>query len=328
MFERYTEKARRIIFFARYEASQFGSGHIESEHLLLGLLGEDKPLASRVLNMADSIDSIREQVEATTPMRSKVSTSVDLPLSLECKRILAYASEEAERLNHKHIGSAHLLAGLLREPNSTGARLLAERQVGIEVARKLAAESRPDSLLPVTVRARPAVPPPSLLALLEEREMLGDITVAFDTVVAGHSVEIAVYEGGDESAVTRQKIRHTAQRMENAIANHQFDLARSCSEEERRLREDLSLIRERHPSKADGTPFLCIAIAGDESLQELRGRIESYLNAGVAQVWLLDPSGKRAYTATAAEGLREVTGDILRIAHPKIELDRNRIFGQ
>lgn len=116
MFERYTEKARRVIFFARYEASQFGSPYIETEHLLLGLLREDKALTNRFLRSHASIESIRKQVEGRTTIREKVSTSVDLPLSQECKRVLAYAAEEAERLSHKHIGTEHLLLALTTMP--------------------------------------------------------------------------------------------------------------------------------------------------------------------------------------------------------------------
>lgn len=140
MFERYTEKARRVIFFARYEASQFGSPYIETEHLLLGLVREDKALANRFLRSHAAIESIRKQIEAHTTIREKGSTSVDLPLSHECKRVLAYGAEEAERLNHKHIGTEHLLLGLLREDKSFAAEILHERglrlsQVREEIAR-------------------------------------------------------------------------------------------------------------------------------------------------------------------------------------------------
>ena len=109
MFERYTEKARRVIFFARYEASQFGSPYIETEHLLLGLLREDKALANRFLRSQANIESIRKQIEAQTTVREKVSTSVDLPLSTECKRVLAYAAEEAERLGLELIDEFRLI---------------------------------------------------------------------------------------------------------------------------------------------------------------------------------------------------------------------------
>src|SRR5438046_10700609 len=108
MFERNTERARRVIFFARYEASLFGSTKIETEHFLLGLIREDKNLTNRFLRDSFSINSIRKEVERRTIIREKVSTSIDLPLSNECKRILAYAAEEAERLNHRHIATEHL----------------------------------------------------------------------------------------------------------------------------------------------------------------------------------------------------------------------------
>ncbi len=136
MFERYTEKARRVIFFARYEASQFGSPYIETEHLLLGLLREDKALTNRFLRSHASIESIRKQIEGRTPIREKVSTSVDLPLSQECKRVLAYAAEEAERLAHKHIGTEHLLLGLLREDKSFAAEILHERGLRLATLRE------------------------------------------------------------------------------------------------------------------------------------------------------------------------------------------------
>jgi ATP-dependent Clp protease ATP-binding subunit ClpC len=136
MFERYTEKARRVIFFARYEASQFGSPYIETEHLLLGLMREDKALTNRFLRSHASIESIRKQIEGRTTIREKVSTSVDLPLSQECKRVLAYAAEEAERLSHKHIGTEHLLLGLLREDKCFAAEILHERGLRLSTIRE------------------------------------------------------------------------------------------------------------------------------------------------------------------------------------------------
>ena len=79
MFERYTEKARRVIFFARYEASQFGAPAIEPEHLLLGLMREDKTLTGRFFPRAQvSIESIRKEIEGRTLLREKISTSVEL----------------------------------------------------------------------------------------------------------------------------------------------------------------------------------------------------------------------------------------------------------
>jgi len=131
MFERYTERARRVIFFARYEASQFGSTTIESEHLLLGLIREFTNLIDRFLPGALCSEDIRKEIAAHLTVREKTRTSIDLPLSNECKRILAYSAEEAERLNHRMIGSQHLLLGTLREENCTAAKVL--NRLGLKV---------------------------------------------------------------------------------------------------------------------------------------------------------------------------------------------------
>ena len=148
MFERYTEKARRTIFFGRYEASQFGSPYIESEHLLLGLLREDKALANTFLHSHGAVESIRKQVEGQTAIREKASTSIDLPLSNECKRILTYAAEEADKLSHKFIGTGHLFLGVLREQDCFAAKLLRERGIALEMAREQIGSNPPERLGP------------------------------------------------------------------------------------------------------------------------------------------------------------------------------------
>src|SRR5438270_3656140 len=136
MFERYTEKARRLIFFARYEASQFGAPAIEPEHLLLGLMREDKTLTGRFFPRAQvSIESIRKEIEGRTLLRERISTSVELPLAPETKRVLAYAHEESDRLQHRHIGTEHLLLGLLREDRSMAAEILYERGLRLNAVR-------------------------------------------------------------------------------------------------------------------------------------------------------------------------------------------------
>ena len=122
MFERYTEKSRKAIFFARYEASQCGSECIEAEHLLLGLLRTDQELTQRLLPPG-SIESIGKQIRTSG---QKISPAVDLPLSKECKRVLEHGASEATRRNHQQIEPAHLLVGLLQEQNSAAAGIMLE----------------------------------------------------------------------------------------------------------------------------------------------------------------------------------------------------------
>jgi ATP-dependent Clp protease ATP-binding subunit ClpC len=137
MFERYTERARRVIFFARYEASQLGSNSIETEHLLLGLIREGKGLTSRIFSKSHlSMESIRKEIEGRALYRDKVSTSVDIPLSSESKRVLGYASEEAERMLHNYIGTEHILLGLMREEKSVAAGILGEKGMRLTSVRE------------------------------------------------------------------------------------------------------------------------------------------------------------------------------------------------
>src|SRR5437870_4365932 len=159
VFERYTEKARRVIFFARYEASQYGSPYIETEHLLLGLMREDKALANRFLRQQGSIESIRKEIEARITIRERISTSVEVPLSAECKRILNMAAEEAERLGVKHVATEHLLLGILREEKCFGAEILMERGLRLSALREELAR---------TSGEKPAATRPKETSLLSE----------------------------------------------------------------------------------------------------------------------------------------------------------------
>ena len=150
LLERFTEQARRAIFFARYEASQFGTKAIESEHLLLGILHEhwrlserlyrrkasaNRTLESKASTMA-ALSEIRKEIKQRKPSGPKTPTTVDLPLSMECKRAMTFAAEEAREMKHQHIGNEHLLVGLLREKKCFAAELLRARGVDLEEARK------------------------------------------------------------------------------------------------------------------------------------------------------------------------------------------------
>ena len=133
MFEKYTEEARRVIFLARYEASQVGSPEITAEILLLGWMRESARIGVQNFLSPAAMDSIRKQIEAQFPGGEKLSTSLDIPLNREAKRVLAYAAEESQRLGHQDIGIHHLLLGLLREEKSLAADLL--RQQGLTIAK-------------------------------------------------------------------------------------------------------------------------------------------------------------------------------------------------
>src|SRR5437667_2422487 len=97
---------------------------------------EDKALANRFLRQQGSIESIRKEIEARITIRERLSTSVEVAPSAECKRILNMAAEEAERLGHKHVGTEHLLLGILREEKCFGAEILMERGLRLSTLRE------------------------------------------------------------------------------------------------------------------------------------------------------------------------------------------------
>jgi ATP-dependent Clp protease ATP-binding subunit ClpC len=126
MFERYTERSRRVIFFARYEALQYGSPVIAPEHILLGLMREDKTISNRFFPFRTpiTVDTIRRDVEERITLRDRIPQSSELHLSAATKQILFYANDESRQLKNRHIGPEHLLLGIVREEKSTAAEIL------------------------------------------------------------------------------------------------------------------------------------------------------------------------------------------------------------
>jgi len=143
MFERYTEDARRTLFFARYEASQLGDMTIEPEHLLLGLIRE--PALNDLFT--EELENARAAIEQRI-RRERISAHTDIPFSSVTKRILTSAAHEADALNQPYIGSEHLLLGLLREGDPIAAAHLHGAGVRLKAVREKAAHGRADATAP------------------------------------------------------------------------------------------------------------------------------------------------------------------------------------
>jgi len=123
MFERFTSRARQVLFYARSEVSQLGSRVIEPEHILLAQAGV-------------AFDDLRRDIVGRLAAGETIPTSTEIPFSDSCGRVLRYAAEEADRLSHDHIGTEHLLLGLMREEHSVAAEVLAARGLRIEAVRE------------------------------------------------------------------------------------------------------------------------------------------------------------------------------------------------
>jgi ATP-dependent Clp protease ATP-binding subunit ClpC len=137
MFEKYNEKARRALFFARYEASKLGSRVIESEHILLGILREGEETVNEIFRRFQvKPEDIRREIEGERVFVERISSTAELPLSEESKKILAYASHEAESMLHATVGSEHLLIGILRVDGCTAMRILAQQGFDVYTVRE------------------------------------------------------------------------------------------------------------------------------------------------------------------------------------------------
>lgn len=150
MFERYTERARRGVFFARYEACQLGSPTIECEHLLLGVMREDPALFFKTDGTPRPSD-LKKAISANLKVGPRVEVSVDVPLSADCKRAIAHAAEEADRLGSRTVGCEHILMGLMRQEESHTARGMKEAGMNLNALRTAAA--KPGSVIGSDIEA-------------------------------------------------------------------------------------------------------------------------------------------------------------------------------
>src|SRR4051812_6658816 len=136
MFERLTDRARRAMTFANQEAQRLGHDHVGTEHLLLGMGKEGSGLAAVVLReFGIDLGMVRGEVLKLSPGPSKGPPPQQLPRTARFEEVLKHAVEEAEMLSHNYVGTEHLLLGLLREPEGTAARALANLKLKLDEVR-------------------------------------------------------------------------------------------------------------------------------------------------------------------------------------------------
>jgi ATP-dependent Clp protease ATP-binding subunit ClpC len=136
MWQRFTERARRVVFFARDEAERLGENSVGTEHLLLGLVRESDGVAARILDrLGVSRESIRLAVDQHVP-HGQEAPGQDYMLTPQAKRMIDLAYEEARRLDNDYIGTEHLLLGLLREEEGLSAKILTGLGADLECIRR------------------------------------------------------------------------------------------------------------------------------------------------------------------------------------------------
>jgi len=137
MYERFTERARKVMALANQEAQRFNSIYIGTEHILLGLLKEGSGVAPNVLkNMGVDLQKVQAEVERRIEPGSEKVATARVPQTQQAKEVLEYAIEEARNLHHKYIGTEHLLLGLLHEQGCLAAKILTDLGLTIEQVRE------------------------------------------------------------------------------------------------------------------------------------------------------------------------------------------------
>ncbi|BBB91319.1 MAG TPA: ATP-dependent Clp protease ATP-binding subunit [Methylomusa anaerophila] len=135
MFNRFTDRARKVLVFAQQEAARFGHGYIGTEHLLLGLLREGEGVAAKALaSLSIDLNAVRAQVEGL--MGRGQEQSMEIGYTPRAKKIIELAMEEALRLGHNYVGTEHLLLGLIREGEGVAAQVLSSLGVDINIMRQ------------------------------------------------------------------------------------------------------------------------------------------------------------------------------------------------
>ncbi|OGW78646.1 MAG: hypothetical protein A2Z83_01535 [Omnitrophica bacterium GWA2_52_8] len=132
MFDRFTERARKVIILAKEEAKRFNHDYIGTEHILLGLIKEGESVAAAVLqNLGLSLDTIRLEVEKLVQFGPSTIVSGDIPFTPKAKKVIELAMDEARRLGHNYIGTEHLLLGLIKEGEGVASHVL--MNVGLDL---------------------------------------------------------------------------------------------------------------------------------------------------------------------------------------------------
>src|SRR3954452_1599789 len=148
-FDKFTERARKVLQLAQEEAQRFNHNYIGTEHLLLGLVREGDGVAARVLsNMGVQLPKVRSAVEFIIG-RGEGAVQSDIGLTPRAKKVIELAVDEARRLNHHYIGTEHLLLGLVREGEGIAAGVLESLGVNLEKVRtettRILSQSGPQS---------------------------------------------------------------------------------------------------------------------------------------------------------------------------------------
>ena len=288
VYERFTDRARKVMQLAQREAERFNHEYIGTEHILLGLIKEEAGLAAFVLRGLDiDLHKVRLEVEKIVRSSQAMVIMGKLPQTPRTKHVIGYAIDEAGNLNHNYVGTEHLLLGLLREQEGVAAQILMNlglklSDVRMEVMQTLGCEAS------VEAGPTPDEPTPRRWTR-EEYYRMGDLGFF-------HGQRVELIEG-EIMLLRPQSWPHasTVDRVAEALrrvlgtsfwVRTQFPLNLSTSDPE----PDVSVVHGRREDYSDHlTTAVLIVEVSDSTLSYDRNRKASlYARAGIADYWIVN----------------------------------------
>jgi ATP-dependent Clp protease ATP-binding subunit ClpA len=241
MYERFTDRARKVMLLADVEAKRFNHEYMGTEHILLGLIKEGSGVAAEILkNLNIDLNKVRAEIENFVQPGPDVVTMAKLPLTPRVKKVIDHAVQESWYFNHNYVGTEHLLLGLVREQEAVAGKVLTNLGLRLEAVREEVL-----AVLGINKNLLEAVPPPVVLPAGQ------DVSILFKHLPDGVMEALKAINGHLEKLV---------QEMEEAIAELDFEKAS-------RLRERaLSIKRKLRQAVQSLQAIICEDKPGHESL--------------------------------------------------------------
>jgi len=250
MFEKFTDRARRVVVLAQEEARMLNHNYIGTEHLLLGLIHEGDGVAARALeSLGISLEAVRQQVEQIIGRGSQAPAG-HIPLTPRAKKVMELAQRESDALGHGHIDTEHLLLGLVREGNGVAAQALVRLGADLNSVRQMVI------LLLPRQTGTGAVSAPPRRGKRERNRLVDDALARFGSV----DQRLAAIERRTGLAPDlddlNQEIAHIRREKESAIDSQDFEAAAALRDKEREV-IDRRISREKEwAATADDRPSL------------------------------------------------------------------------